>query len=64
MLSGANSEGSTGVHCKTVETTANDADILVMSDFARIALRRNFESGDTVFGREATPSLLGNVGMT
>jgi hypothetical protein len=57
-------KGSTGVACETVKTKANDADILVMSDLVRIALRRAFEGGETVFGRAATPSLPGKVGMT
>jgi len=47
---------------ETVETTDHDASRLSMSDFARIALRRHFEDGEASLRREATPSLLGNVG--
>jgi hypothetical protein len=50
------------VACETVKTTANDADTLVGSDVARIALRQDFEDGDVIFDRETTPSILGNMG--
>lgn len=47
--------------CETVDTMADDADNLGISDMARIALRRNFEDGAAVFRRAATPLILDNV---
>jgi hypothetical protein len=62
ILPVAKTGGGTGMACETVDTTANDADILVLSDVARIALRRNFENGKVISDDEVTPSLLGKVG--
>lgn len=48
--------------CETVESSANDADILVMSDVARIGLRRSFEDGGVIFDREAILTILDSTG--